>query len=188
MKWIDSDGFPSLLSAGCWTECSDMIANLSLWAVACSFLRGFDAQKRTVMDSECCTPVKPQYMTPVDEVVRYRLRREGRIVGWMREEQTGQRFYSREGLWWSGRKIKWTHRDRCCGLKDADDRWLHEGDLVKDLKSPWWSRHHQWLILCDERTGWSLVRNGWGGRMLSLSEEDICKKPWRWSGFAWLSI
>ncbi len=127
-------------------------------------------------------------MTPVDEVVRYRLRREGRIVGWMREEQTGQRFYSREGLWWSGRKIKWTHRDRCCGLKDADDRWLHEGDLVKDLKSPWWSRHHQWLILCDERTGWSLVRNGWGGRMLSLSEEDICKKPWRWSGFAWLSI
>ena len=124
-------------------------------------------------------------MTPVDQVVRFRLRREGRIVGWMREEQTGQRFYSREGLWWSGRKIKWTHRDRCSGLKDADDRWLHEGDFVRDVKSPWWSRNRQWLILCDEEAGWSLVRSGMGGQLLSLSEDEVSEKLWRWCGFAW---
>ena len=123
---------------------------------------------------------------PVDEVVRFRLRRGGRIVGWMREEQTGQRFYSREGMWWSGRQIKWTHRDRCSGLKDADDRWLHEGDFVKDVKAPWWSKNRQWLILCDEKNGWSLVRSGLGGQLLALSEPDVCNRLWRWSGFAWL--
>lgn len=176
---------PSLFSEGRGAECSDMGANLSLGELACSFLSRFDAILRTVRARTCFNSVKPQLFTPVKDVVRYRLRRDGRIVGWMREEPSGQRFYSREGMWWSGRQIKWTHRDRCSGLKDADDRWLHEGDLVKDVKAPWWSRNQEWLILCDVENGWSLVRSGLGGQLLSKKESDVCEKLWRWSGFAW---
>lgn len=134
----------------------------------------------------CVEPiVKPQMMTPVPDVVRYRLRREGRIVGWMREELTGQRFYSREGLWWSGRKIKWTHRDRCCGLQDIDNRWLHEGDFVQPVGGSWFTRRKKWLILCSVDTGWTLVRSGLGGQVIVLSEQEANGILWRWSGFGW---
>ena len=133
----------------------------------------------------CSTHVKPQELTPVHDVVRYRLRREGRIVGWMREESTGQRFYSREGLWWSGRKIQWNQRDRCCGLRDVDDRWLHEGDVVRMTEGPWWRRRNQWLILCDEASGWTALRLGWGGRNRTLNSEALQGCRLRWSGFGW---
>jgi len=125
-------------------------------------------------------------LTPVEEVVRYRLRRGGRIVGWMREEETGQRFYSREGLWWSGRRITWSQRDRCCGLRDVDDKWLHEGDVIYNIDGPRWLQKKKWLLLCDSQMGWSAVRvNGWR-KGATLNEEGLLGYRWRWTGFGWL--
>ena len=162
-----------------------MGANLSCEQSPWSLQEGFHAELRTDSIVWGCAVVKEQQWTPVSEVVRYRLRRGARIVGWMREESTGQRFYSREGLWWSGRKIDWSHRDRCCGLRDIDDRWLHEGDLVTPISGPWWRRNRQWLILCDERRGWSLVRSKLAGTLVSMTEEEVLGCRWRWCGFGW---
>lgn len=125
--------------------------------------------------------------TPVDNVIRFRLRRNDRIVGWMREEVTGQRFYSRDGLWWSGRKIQWTHRDRCCGWRDIDDRWLHEGDLIRLSVRPWWPFRAQWLILCDEKSGWSAVRVMGMATKKLLTPEEVSRSKWRWCGFGWMA-
>ena len=129
--------------------------------------------------------MKPQSLTPVNEVVRYRLRRGDRIVGWMREEVSGARFFSREGLWWSGRPIQWAHRDRCCGLKDIDDRWLHEGDLLYEVDGPWWRRRRPWLVLCDDRNGWTWMRKGLVQGMVTLNEREVEGKRWRWAGVGW---
>lgn len=129
--------------------------------------------------------MKPQSLTPVNEVVRYRLRRGDRIVGWMREEVSGARFFSREGLWWSGRPIQWAHRDRCCGLKDIDDRWLHEGDLLYEVDGPWWRRRRPWLVLCDDRNGWTWMRKGLVQGMVTMSEREVEGKRWRWAGVGW---
>ncbi len=103
----------------------------------------------------------------------------------MREEVTGQRFYSREGLWWSGRKIKWSQRDRCTGLRDIDDKWLHEGDIIRFAAGAWWARRREWLILCDKEHGWSAVRNGLLGQAHVLEEPQMQLQAWRWSGFGW---
>jgi len=121
----------------------------------------------------------------VNEVVRYRLRRGDRIVGWMREEVSGARFFSREGLWWSGRPIQWAHRDRCCGLKDIDDRWLHEGDLLYEVDGPWWRRRRPWLVLCDDRNGWTWMRKGLVQGMVTMNEREVEGKRWRWAGVGW---
>ncbi len=129
--------------------------------------------------------MKPQSLTPVNEVVRYRLRRGDRIVGWMREEVSGARFFSREGLWWSGRPIQWAHRDRCCGLKDIDDRWLHEGDLLYEVDGPWWRRRRPWLVLCDDRNGWTWMRKGLVQGMVTMNEREVEGKRWRWAGVGW---
>ena len=129
--------------------------------------------------------MKPQSLTPVNEVVRYRLRRGDRIVGWMREEVSGARFFSREGLWWSGRPIQWAHRDRCCGLKDIDDRWLHEGDLLYEVDGPWWRRRRPWLVLCDDRNGWTWMRKGLVQGMITMNEREVEGKRWRWAGVGW---
>lgn len=129
--------------------------------------------------------MKPQSLTPVNEVVRYRLRRGDRIVGWMREEVSGARFFSREGLWWSGRPIQWAHRDRCCGLKDIDDRWLHEGDLLYEVDGPWWRRRRPWLVLCDDRNGWMWMRKGLVQGMVTMNEREVEGKRWRWAGVGW---
>ena len=129
--------------------------------------------------------MKPQSLTPVNEVVRYRLRRGDRIVGWMREEVSGARFFSREGLWWSGRPIQWAHRDRCCGLKDIDDRWLHEGDLLYEVDGPWWRRRRAWLVLCDDRSGWTWMRKGLVQGMVTMNEREVEGKRWRWAGVGW---
>lgn len=130
-------------------------------------------------------PVKPHKLTPVDDVIRYRLRREDRVVGWMRQESSSSCFYSREGLWWTGRPIKWTHRDRCCGLQDVDNRWLHEGDLLLDVDGPWWRKNRTWLILCDQDQGWVFLRKGWIRQFLSLGGEEIERRRWRWAGVGW---
>ena len=121
----------------------------------------------------------------MNEVVRYRLRRGDRIVGWMREEVSGARFFSREGLWWSGRPIQWAHRDRCCGLKDIDDRWLHEGDLLYEVDGPWWRRRRPWLVLCDDRNGWTWMRKGLVQGMVTMNEREVEGKRWRWAGVGW---
>jgi len=103
----------------------------------------------------------------------------------MREEASGTRFFSREGLWWSGRPIQWAHRDRCCGLKDIDDRWLHEGDLLYEVDGPWWRRRRPWLVLCDDRSGWTWMRKGLVQGMVTMNEREVERKRWRWAGVGW---
>ena len=129
--------------------------------------------------------VKKDSLTPVAEVIRYRLRRGDRVVGWMRQEANGSCYYSREGLWWTGRPIKWAHRDRCCGLRDVDDRWLHEGDLLLDIDGPWWQKDRPWLVLCDEVQGWIFVRKGFVQKLLSIEGKEIENRRWRWAGVGW---
>ena len=142
-------------------------------------------RKRTGSHNWGYTNVKPQDFTPVSDVRRFRLRRGDRIVGWMREEPNGTRYYSREGLWWSGRQIKWDARDRCCGLQDVDDRWLHEGDLLQQVGGSWWESRYRWLVLCDAEHGWSFIRNSAIRGIVGLKPQDACAKKWRWSGVGW---
>lgn len=129
--------------------------------------------------------MKTQHLTPVQDVIRFRLRRGDRVVGWMREESTGQMFFSRDGLWWSGRRIEWTDRDRCSGLQDVDGRWLHEGDVLQPVACPWWQRRHRWGVACSVESGWAIYRNsplrGW----LREGESEMESRQWRWAGVVW---
>lgn len=145
----------------------------------------FRVQAKPVAAWRCSIVMVPQYVTPVEDVVRYRLRRGERIVGWMREEASGQWLYSREGMWWSGRKIQWDQRDRCCGLRDLDDRWLHEGDIIRPAQGNWWRRRQDWLILCDLKHGWSAVRFGLFGTSRMIAQDALSDTRWRWAGFGW---
>ena len=129
--------------------------------------------------------MKVQALTPVQDVVRYRLRRSDRVVGWMREEASGARFYSREGLWWSGRPIEWEHRDRCCGLQDLDNRWLHEGTCLWK----WGLRGGVGVApgsFCAMSTrGWTWMRRGLVQGVVTMEPKDIVQRRWRWAGVGW---
>ena len=61
--------------------------------------------------------------------VRWRLRNQAYIVGYERHV-SGRIWSSSDGLWWRGERLNYTMKDRCFMVKDVNNEWLFEGDLV----------------------------------------------------------
>lgn len=63
---------------------------------------------------------------------RYRLRDGTKIVGYMREMGGGgSQWFSKDQFWWNGAMIAHEHVDECIGLKDRNNRFLFELDIVE---------------------------------------------------------
>jgi hypothetical protein len=93
-------------------------------------------------------------MNNVDEV-RWRLRKGQRIVGY--ERQASARIWSSaDGLWWGGRRLECTDKDRGMPCKDINNQWLYDKDVVTwDKHSGTWillSVGDRWLLTQGERT------------------------------------
>ena len=72
--------------------------------------------------------------------VRWRLRNGDHIVGY--ERHLGGRVWSSpDGFWWRGDRLDYGEKDRCFGVKDVNDAWLFEGDVVT-----WHSEAGEWLL------------------------------------------
>ena len=112
-----------------------------------------------------CGGVKAQRLTPVQDVIRYRLRR-GSVL-WV-------------GCGRSPRDKPFTAAMACGGLEGPSDgptgtgavacrmltgAGLHEGDILQPVACPWWERRHRWHVECTPQDGWSIHRNsplrGW---------------------------
>lgn len=89
----------------------------------------------------------------VQEEVRWRLRIDDTIVGY--ERYLARRMYSStDGLWWRGHKLNYTEKDRCLMIRDVNNQWIFEKDLVS-----WGAASGLWLVKYKP-TGWLLVQDG----------------------------
>ena len=61
--------------------------------------------------------------------VRWRLRIQDRIVGYERH-MGGRVWSSPDGFWWRGDRLEYDTKDRCLGIKDVNNEWLFEQDVV----------------------------------------------------------
>lgn len=91
-------------------------------------------------------------MNSLDEV-RWRLRNEDTIVGYERHI-SGRIWSSPDGLWWRGERLGYTHKDRCLMVKDVNNQWLFEGDLVS-----WNPASGLWRLVHSSK-GWRLCQDG----------------------------
>ena len=91
-------------------------------------------------------------MDTPDEV-RWRLRNQDHIVGYERHV-SGRIWSSSDGLWWRGERLNYTSKDRCFMVKDVNNEWLYEGDLVS-----WNPTSGLWRLLHTPR-GWRLSLDG----------------------------
>ncbi len=67
---------------------------------------------------------------------RFRLRRNNKIVGYMREGNGKTHFYSRDGFWWSGKPIYYEQLDEWTGWLDKNRKHIFEWDIVKCKLDP----------------------------------------------------
>jgi hypothetical protein len=91
-------------------------------------------------------------MTNAPEI-RWRLRHEDQIVGY--ERHLGSRVWSSyDGLWWRGQRLAHSAKDRCLGVKDLNNQWLYEHDVVtcKDQDGAWLVVHfsNQWALVKED--------------------------------------
>jgi hypothetical protein len=91
-------------------------------------------------------------MTNAPEI-RWRLRHEGKIVGY--ERHVGSRIWSsKDGLWWRGQRLTHSEKDRCLGIKDLNNQWIYEHDVVttKDFEGAWLVVHfaRQWALVRED--------------------------------------
>jgi hypothetical protein len=61
---------------------------------------------------------------------RFRLRIGNTVVGYMRKISGTSVFYSPDAFWWSGRKIDYNEVDEWTGLKDKNNRYIYEWDIL----------------------------------------------------------
>ena len=61
--------------------------------------------------------------------VRWRLRDGDHIVGFERHVE-GRVWSSPDGFWWRGARLDYSDKDRCFGVKDVNNEWLFQGDVV----------------------------------------------------------
>jgi len=78
--------------------------------------------------------------------VRWRLRNGDHIVGYERH-MAGRVWSSSDGFWWRGDRLDYSDKDRCFGVKDVNNEWLFQGDLVT-----WHPDSGQWLLECKRGT------------------------------------
>lgn len=88
----------------------------------------------------------------ITDEVRWRLRNQDQIVGYERHV-SGKIWSSSDGLWWRGERLDYTDKDRCFMIKDVNNEWLFEGDIVswKPTSGLWRLKH--------STQGWFLVQD-----------------------------
>ncbi len=62
---------------------------------------------------------------------RYRLRKDEKVVGYMRKINENMVFYSKDAFWWTGRKVHYNTIDEWTGLRDKNRIHIYEWDIVK---------------------------------------------------------
>jgi hypothetical protein len=62
--------------------------------------------------------------------VKYRLRINQKIVGYLRKIDGKSNFYSPDGFWWSGRKIDYKEIDEWTGYLDKNRTPIYEWDIL----------------------------------------------------------
>lgn len=67
---------------------------------------------------------------------RFRLRQGNHIVGYMRKVSNSFVLYSRDGFWWRGVPIEYDALDEYVGLRDKNDRYCYEWDILHYKMDP----------------------------------------------------
>jgi hypothetical protein len=86
--------------------------------------------------------------------VRWRLRDGTRIVGYERHID-GRVWSSPDGLWWRGQPLLYSEKDRGMPVKDINNQWLYEHDVVT------WEAHSGSWMLCWVGQQWVLQQHDW---------------------------
>ncbi|KAB2810238.1 YopX family protein [Phaeocystidibacter luteus] len=68
-------------------------------------------------------------MTLPDEK-RFRLRKDERVVGYMRQLGKESYFFSKDSFWWTGRKIQYEQIDEWTGYFDKNRSPIYEWDII----------------------------------------------------------
>ena len=91
---------------------------------------------------------------------RYRLRIGKEIVGFMRKVNGKMTVYSRDGMWWTGHKIVHKEVDEWTGLRDKNNQYIFEWDILHYKLDPdgaylqgvvLWEENEQEFGICDIR-------------------------------------
>lgn len=61
---------------------------------------------------------------------RYRLRKNDKVVGYMRKVGKQGYYYSRDSFWWTGAEIKYDEIDEWTGLYDKNRTPVYEWDIL----------------------------------------------------------
>lgn len=69
-------------------------------------------------------------MSDLSENPRYRLRNGKSIAGYMRKISDRMTLYSRDAYWWTGHEIYYQDIDEWVGLKDKNNSFIYEWDIV----------------------------------------------------------
>ncbi|BBM85345.1 hypothetical protein [Candidatus Uabimicrobium amorphum] len=62
--------------------------------------------------------------------IQYRLKKDGKFVGYSREIGT-RYFFSKDGFWWNGSEIDYDDKDLFTGVKDRNRNKIFVGDVVE---------------------------------------------------------
>ena len=81
---------------------------------------------------------------------RYRLRIDNKTVGYAKEVYGGTRFFSKDGSWWSGREIRYNKIDEWVGLKDLNNKYIFEWDIVRFKVDPDESEFRRGAVLWEK--------------------------------------
>lgn len=91
---------------------------------------------------------------------RYRLRKDSRIIGYMRRLGNQSLYYSKDSFWWTGRELSYDQIDEWCGYKDKNLRYIFEWDLIKFKVDPD-GPYQEGVVLWEVKAQRFVIRHLW---------------------------